>query len=855
MLGRAVRVLLVSWLVAIPAAVAAAQVVPPLPTNPPTPAQAQQMLQNNPALVARLQQMMQSSGLSPDEIRARLRAQGYPESLLDQYLPGGTRPDSLAVPGEDIFAAVRALGITDSLSVDSLTVFAKTKRVRQAKVDSAFLDTLQKALKNDTLLAAVRTLMKSRDLAHAGQDSGFKIFGLEMFESETSQFDANTVVGADPAYRFGTGDKLVLFLTGDVEKSYQLAVNGQGFVVIPDVGQIEVAGKTRAQLEDLLYVRLGRVYSGVQRGPGARTRFYVDVGQMGANLIYVHGDVKRPGSYRISRAGTVMTALYKAGGPTTSGSMRRVEVRRGGQLAGTLDVYDYAINGDAADDIRLENGDIVFVPSRGPQVRVAGAVLRPATYEAKPNQTVASMIRAAAGFAPDADQRRVQIERIVPPAERGNAGRDRRVVDVLADQMDNAVVHNGDVLRVLEITTHVASRVTVIGDVWTPGPVGLSTNMGLYDALRRVGGLRPDAFLGDVLVTRVRPDSTQEILRSAVYDTTGRPVANIPLMDGDQINVFSTTDMRPKRFVTVGGAVKKPGVPIPYREGMTLRDAILFAGGLLEGALLTEAEIARLPENRAAGVTAVPTSVSLDSSYLFDRGTSGKAIVAPGIVVPPGKAPPVLLEPYDAVMIKWQPDWQLQQMVSVMGEVRYPSQYALITKTERLSDILARAGGLTTAAYPNGVTFIRKRGNVGRVGIDLPEVLINSRSNDNLQLVDGDSIFIPKFNQVVVVRGAVNSPVGVSYVDGADLSYYLSSAGGTTAQGDRGKSYVTQPNGKVETIHRRLFFFHIQPRPLPGSTVNVPLKDPNDKRDWATIATAATSILGSLVAISALVRH
>jgi len=760
------------------------------------------------------------------------------------------------VPGEDVFAAVRALGISDTLTVDSLSTRAKPRRVARAKVDSAFLDTLQKAMKSDTaMLAAVRTMLKSRDLQRQQLDSGFNVFGMDLFEAETSQFDANPVVGADPNYRFGTGDRLVLFLTGDVEKSYALVVNGQGFVVIPDVGEVEVAGKTRAQLEDLLYTRLGRVYSGVQRGPGARTRFYVDVGTMGANQIYVHGDVKHPGSYRISRAGTVMTALYRAGGPTVSGSMRDVQVRRNGEIAATLDVYDYAVRGDASNDVRLENGDVVFVPSRGPQVRVAGAVLRAATYEAKGNETVASIIRTAGGFAATADQRRVQIERIVPPDARTTAGRDRSVIDVPVDRLETQTVSGGDVIRVLEITRRVANRVSVHGDVWSPGPVGLSAGMTLHDALRQVGGLKPDAFLGDVLVTRLHADSTQAMLRTAVFDTTGRPKDDIPLSDGDEITVFSTTEMRPKRFVTVGGAVRKPGVPIPYRDGMTLRDAILLAGGLQEGALLTEAEVARLPENRAAGATAVTRSVPLDSSYLFDRGADGHMIVPPGIVVPTARAPQVTLQPYDAIMVKWQPEWQLQQMVTVLGEVKFPSQYALVSRSERLSDVLQRAGGLTGAAYPGGVVFYRKRGNVGRVGIDLPRVLKDPRSADNLQLVDGDSIFIPKFNGVVIVRGSVNSPVGVSYVEGADLNYYIRSAGGATALGDKGAAFVTQPNGKVETSHRHFLLFKSNPQPLPGSTVSVPLKDPNDKPDWPQITAAVTSILGSLVAIAAIVRR
>src|SRR5262249_51187537 len=154
-----------------------------------------------------------------------------------------------------------------------------------------------------------------------------------------------------------------------------------------------------------------------------------------------------------------------------------------------------------------------------------------------------------------------------------------------------------------------------------------------------------------------------------------------------------------------GGAVRKPGIQIPYRDGMTLRDAVLLAGGLQEGALLSEAEVSHLPENRAAGITAVPNTVALASSYLFERGSDGRVLLAPGLSVPSAPAPQVLLKPYDAIMIKWQPDWQLQQVVTVAGEVKYPSQYSLVSRTDRLSDVLKRAGGLTASAFPGGVVF------------------------------------------------------------------------------------------------------------------------------------------------------
>ena len=822
----------------------------------PSPAQAQQML-SNPAMLARLQQMMAQSGMTPDQIREKLREQGYPDSLLDQYLPGGTGLDSTAVPSADVFAAVRALGIAglDTLALDSLGATAMQRRRVRERADSAFLDTLQHAVLDDTTAEAIRILLrKRREQVSTVVDSGFDIFGLDLFQNKSSQGDINATAAADPNYRFGPGDQLVLFLTGDVEKSYKLAVTREGFVVIPDVGQLNVSGLTRSQLEDALYTKLGRVYSGVRRGPGATTHFYIDVSQMGANQIFVTGDVVHPGSYRLSRAGTVMNALYLAGGPTVSGSMRQVQVKRNGDLVGTMDVYDYALHGDASHDIRLENGDVVFVPARGPQVRMAGAVLRPATYELKPGETVADAIAMAGGFKSIADQRRVEVDRVVPPGERTTAGSDRKVVDVPAELFANAPVHGGDVIQVDEIAKRVASRVEVTGNVWQPGPQGFTPGMHLHDALRRAGGLEPDSYLGDVLVSRLRPDSTREMLRTALYDTTGRAVNDIALADGDQITVFSTTAMRPKRYITINGAVRKPG-KIPYRDGMTLHDAVLLAHGVVEGASLESAEVAHLPESRAAGVTAVTREVPLDSTYLFERGANGTYVGPPGVTIPAARAPEVVLQPYDAILIKMQPGFELQRTVSVQGQVKYPGDYALTSKTEKLADVIRRAGGLTNSAYANGIVLYRKQDTVGRIGVDLPSVLRNPNDVDNLILFDGDSIFIPTYSAVVTVRGAVNSPVGVAYVKGADIDFYVHAAGGETIKGDMGHAYVTQPNGKVESRHSAFPFRTVKPHPLPGSIVYVPLKDPNAHKDWASIVSTTTSVLGSLVAIVVLLRQ
>jgi protein involved in polysaccharide export with SLBB domain len=378
--------------------------------------------------------------------------------------------------------------------------------------------------------------------------------------------------------------------------------------------------------------------------------------------------------------------------------------------------------------------------------------------------------------------------------------------------------------------------------------------MTLTEALRRAGGLRPDSYLGQVQISRLRSDSTYAMVQAQLRDTTGATNGDVPLADGDQIRIFSLPEFRPNRYITVSGAVAKGG-RIPYRDGMTLRDAVLLAGGLREGALLTEAEIAHMPENRAGGVTATTTRVPLDSSYLFDRRADGTYGGPPGIAAPTRNAPDVRLKPYDNVLVFRQPDWAFTRTVSIQGEVKYPGRYTVRTKGERLLDLINRAGGLTTEAYANGIEFYRSRDSVGRIGLDLPRVMRDPSFVDNMLLADGDSIYVPVYSSVVSVAGAVNAPVAVSYVHGANLDYYIRAAGGGNAKSDLARAYVTQPNGKLESRNTHLHFFNSTPKPAPGSTVYVPLADTSEHRDYTGLFTAVASILGSAVALAAILRR
>jgi polysaccharide export outer membrane protein len=831
----------------------------------PSPQEAEALLRSNPDLAAQVRSRLRDSGLTPEQVRARLRAEGYPESLLDSYLQPGNAAGPDSVPSSAVLMALRALAVPpDSLEADSGRARAVREMDRRTR-PTVTCDTVAAAPaapRPDSLTLDARRL----DVARPAQvncrssdgrpvappDSGRAIFGLDLFSGPTSQFDPNLAGPVDGSYKLGAGDQLVLLLTGEVELAHRLDVTREGFVFIPQVGQLHVANLTVQQLEDVLYGALGRVYPGVRRGANATTRFSVNVARLRSLQVFVAGDVTRPGSYRVSATGTALTALYAAGGPTPNGSLRRVEIRRAGKLVDALDVYDYLLRGDASHDPRLESGDVVFVPTRGSAVRVVGEINRPGTYELQSGESLVDLVRAAGGFRPTAVPSRVQIERILPAPQRRDGGAARVVLDVstygtrgasgdggAASDTVQVALEDGDVVRVFAVPDRVRNRIAVTGSVWQPGSQGFMDGLRLSGAIARAGGLRADAYLGQVLITRTLADSSRVQLRAALR-ADGTMVDDVQLAPDDEIRVFSVTEFRSQRYVAITGAVKQSG-RVAYRDGMTLRDLVLLAGGLDESAYLEEAEIARLPENRAAGATAKTIRVRLDSTYRFGAASTGSTNAA-------GEVP---LQPDDQVLILRQPDWVPPRTVVLSGEVRFPGRYTLERHGERLSALLRRAGGLTPNADSSGIAFKRARDGVGRIGVDLPRALREPRAVDNLVLQDGDSIYIPPYSGIVSVAGAVNAPMAVAYVRGANLDYYVRAAGGPTRAGDMARAYVTNASGRVETVRRRALRPDGVPMPGPGSKVVVPERPANDGSLWSRNLPVIASIVGSLVTLAA----
>jgi polysaccharide export outer membrane protein len=795
----------------------------------PTPQQAQRALQQ-PGVAAQVRSRISSSGMTPDQIRSRLRAAGYSETLLDAYLTGAADTSS-ATPGADVMNAVRFLGLVDAAEQDSTTM---VRLAREAGRDVS-----------PALGATAREAAAPRS----------NIFGLDVFRRSTSQFEPDLAGPVDATYKLGPRDVLALILTGGVENSYSLEVTREGFVVIPQVGQVFVANLNLDQATDVLYRRMRSVYSGLGRDAASSTKLYVTVARLRANQVFVMGDVQIPGSYQLSSAGTMLTALYAAGGPTDNGNLRGIELRRGGKVVSTLDVYAYLTSGDAARDLRLETGDVLFVPVHGARVEIRGEVIRPAIYELGKSETLRDLIRLSGGFTAEASRQRVLVRRIVPASQRDEGGRDRTVLDVASEDLKTLgapafPLVDGDQVEVLSIADKVRNRISVRGAVWLPGNQGYVPGMQLSDALRLAGGVKPD--VKNVQISRLQTDQTRRELRAAVADTLGALMADMALQEDDSITVFGLTDFRPNRYVAITGSVRNGG-RFPWHEGMTLRDLLHYAGGLADGAYLEQAEVARIPKNRTSGSLSVTVNVQMDSTYLLERGLDGSYKGPAGLSARSSGSPEVLLEPYDNVLILRQPDWELDRSVVVRGEVQFPGEYVLKSKHERVADLVLRAGGLTAVAYSAGAVFTRPQGGVGRIGFDLARALQDTTFRDNLVMAPNDTLYVPPYRSVVDVRGAVHSPIGVAYSPGKNINYYIDAAGGETFNADKARAYVQQPNGVVHPYSARFLFIPDgKPDPLPGAVVFVPQKDPNDRKDWTAIVGSVAQVLTSLVAVVAI---
>jgi protein involved in polysaccharide export with SLBB domain len=555
----------------------------------PSPSEAQSALDRallqNPQLPEMIRSRIRESGMTAEQIRSRLRAGGYPENLLDPYLTAPRAGEVSPTPGTFELNAIATLGIPLDES--------------RLRVDTGFV------------------------VPAGAERPRSTVFGIDVFRRTTTQFLPVLSGPVPPDYRLGPGDVLVLILTGDVELAYSLQVSRTGFIVVPQVGQLFVSSLTLDGLRDLLFARLGRVYSGVRR-TNPTTRFDVTVTGVRAIQVFVTGDVIQPGAYQISALGTVLTALYAAGGLEERGSTRAIHVRRGDSTVATFDLYDYLLLGDTRNDVRLETGDVVFVGVRGARVSVAGAVIRPATYEMKGGETLAEMIAASGGITATASVREVLVRRVLPGAERDQEATARVVIRVPLNanerrgewgvgRSDSALagvsippfpLEDGDSVEILSLPdAPEAYFVAIAGMVQRPGSYPWRPGMTLRELVRVAQGPRVGAWLQEAEIARLPADRSAGQMATTVRvpldssyiqdrDSAGRYIgapglpfpasgaAEVVLEPFDNVLILRQPDFELQRTVAIGGEVRFPGFYALRAKDERLADLVGRAGGL-----------------------------------------------------------------------------------------------------------------------------------------------------------------------------------------------------------------------------------------------------------------------------------
>lgn len=639
------------------------------------------------------------------------------------------------------------------------------------------------------------------------------LFGASFFQGDPSQFGPQSFGPVPDDYLMGPGDEITVDVWGDVEFRHERVVDRDGSIILPRAGRISVANRTLTDVTRAIRQTLSRSYSGIDPdGSGGSTFVEVSLGRLRAIRVFVVGEVAQPGAYALTSVSTVFTALHAAGGPNAQGSLREVRLMRGTTEVGVVDLYEYLLRGVREGDRILREGDTVFVPPRRVTVRIEGAVRRPMRYEMRDGEGVVDLVRFAGGFESAAVTERVHVSRILPAYERTDGRPDRVQRDLELADGANPPVLDGDRVLVARVSDRLENFVEVQGNVKTPGRYEYRPGETVHSLVRRAGGLWDDTLLERATLDRIEADGryrSRDVRLGAVLDGV---VEDPSLQPRDVLRIYSIWDVQDRFEVNISGEVRMPG-SFPWREGLTLRDVVLKAGGLRQAADVLRAEVARLRiEALTAGNATNPPQRTVDviTVELGEDWLHGSDHFE--------------LMPHDRIRIRRLPWWQLQRTVEVRGEVMYPGEYSLERPDERLSSVIERAGGLKPTAYPPGARLIRRVDAIGNVALDLGVAIEEPGSEQDVILEVGDEILVPPQPYTVKVAGAVNFPTSVVWQNGLGLEDYVSRAGGFADQADEWRTHVVYANGESKPIRRWWW----DPEVRPGSTVVVPTKPPDD---------------------------
>ncbi|MCJ0741518.1 SLBB domain-containing protein [Pedobacter montanisoli] len=724
-------------------------------------------------------------------------------------------------------------------------------------------------LNNDVLNENEKSQSKKNDLSDQTRDIGLKIFGSELFKNKNLTFEPNLRIATPKNYVIGPDDKLLIDLTGDNERSYELQVGTEGYINLEYVGRIAVGGLTIEQATAKIKSAMARTYPALKSG---RTSVAINLGNIRSIKVMITGQSVKPGTYTISSLSSVYNALYASGGPSDKGSFRNIQVIRGNKVITTIDTYSVLLDGIFANNIRLQDQDVINIPFYEKRVEIEGEVKREAIFEVKNNETFADVLSFAGGFTTKAYTASIKAFQ--------NTDRERKIIDIKSSDFSGYKPKNGDKYLIEAILDRFANRVEIVGAVFRPGFYALEGNLTLKGLIEKANGLTEDAFLNRGYINRLNPDNTQSLISFDVAKIMSGTQQDITLQREDKITINSLFDLREERTVSIQGEVRAPGT-FPYADNLSVVDVIQMAGGLTEGATPKHIEVSR----RVKGDSTITDKSKIADVFIVNVSEDLKVLDKEFKIMP-----------FDIISVRASEIYSAQKQVRIEGEVTYPGTYTITSKEYRISDLIKNAGGVTSLAYVDGASLKRpgaakvnpkdknaiddseeeqkKILNLERiqdsgikdgkekkvdekliqsdlVGINLEKILQNPRSRIDLILEEGDIIRVPKQLQIVKVTGEVLNPNSIVYTPGKSFREYISGAGGFTGNAKKSGAYIKYANGAAEST-KKFLFFNNYPKVKPGAEILVPIKPEREKitaQAWIGIGTGIASLAAIIVSL------
>ena len=660
------------------------------------------------------------------------------------------------------------------------------------------------------------------------------IYGSSLFNGVPSTFAPADNIPVTPDYVIGPGDELRIQLTGQVNQQGTVTVDRNGGINLPDVGTVHVAGVPYAQLQSFLQQQLGRVYRNFQLS--------VTMGQLRSMQIFVTGESRRQGAFTISSLSTLLNALLASGGVLPQGSLRDIQVKRGGATIDHFDLYELLLRGDKTKDVTLEPGDVIFIPTVGPQVAVAGSVQNPAIYEVTPGTTVDQAVALAGGRTNLALGGQVRLDRVFEHTMRS-------IVDLDMTKGQNPSVQNGDILTIAAIVDRYRDAVTLRGNVSFPGRYVWHEGMRISDlvptkeqlvtreyyrrrnALGNVNNQAPSAGAEGALGVRgtageARADQATQTGASSTFNASGNSVGS------------ALTESN-----TIFGAINDVVLSAPDID---------FSYAVIE---------------RLNPLTMTTVLVSFNPGRLYLEGDQTQNLVLNSGDV---------ITFFSTADIK-VPGVQQTRFVRLEGEFIAPGPYS-VQPGETLRHLLERAGGLTPSAYLYASEFTREstrriqeqRLNEYAASLDARISAISARNNANattsqdsvaaqqstndarevvarlrrivplgrivlplkpdshgidsipdMPLEDGDRFVVPSTPSTVSVEGQVYSANAFIFERGRKERDYLHQAGGPDREADAKRTFILRADGSV---YSQQYGNVTKANMFPGDTVVVPPK-------------------------------